>query len=190
MAVYAHAATPSNEPISSSQCMVQGLEAPLKGFDDLSEAEKQKLLEIDQKTEPYYAKMEQVEKEIERIEAPFWDDAEGLFAQWDQVFEANIGLWDKLCDNATAEQELMENLMGFIRASQVLTDDEKEILLKDQQKADAIEKQLDEKAEAAYKATEDLHNQVDKLYEEIENIYDIDPECDAIWEKIEAFDFE
>lgn len=155
--------------------------AYIKGMDFLSEAEKDKLIADERKIEENYQKIDNIEQQITEISAEVLKGSDQLYDEINIIFEKHAPIWDKLYESVTEEQNLLEDMEAFIKASQALTEEEKAILLADEQDAQKIDAKLDLKYDELNKAIFGLDEEENKIYQEINNI---DKENEAIWNKV------
>ncbi len=160
----------------------QDINAYLDEFDFLTDADKQQLVASEKKLEPEFRKLDDIDKQISTIFDSIMDKDSHLMDEYDRLLASNQDLWDKLEENITDEQAELMDTIAFINASNALTPQEKEILVKEQKKLDEIDTLLDERWLEAEKATEQLCKQADEIYERIEKEVEANR---SIWDKID-----
>lgn len=95
--------------------------------------------------------------------------------------EKNSKLWDKMWGNMSEEQNKMTDYHEIIRASKVLTQGEKSVLLKEQKRLDELEREIAKYYEMAEDATEELNKELVKNQKKIQ---EIKKETQNIWSKV------
>ncbi|MGV2804754.1 hypothetical protein GNF85_13940 [Clostridium perfringens] len=148
----------------------------------LSNDEKQKLIDADNESKPYYDKVNDIENEIEKISNKILNGSDNIYDRYDEILKSHEGLWEKLYSNITDEQTKINSDKELIKASKILTEEEKNILIDDQIKLDEIYKKLDERNNEVNTATESLNKQLDEIYSKID---DINKKNNSIWEKVD-----
>lgn len=155
----------------------------IKGMKFLSDNEKQKLLTDEQKIEEKYKEIDKVSIQIEEISSNILQGSDQLYDEINKVYERHSELWDKLYDNVTEEQNLLPDMESFIQVSNSLSEEEKAILLADENDVKEIEVKLGLKYDEVEKAIADLAGEESRMYAEID---DIDKENESIWSKVWA----
>lgn len=176
----------SNNSTKDSVCYNEEKEVTIQDYLNeikiLSNDEKQKLIDADNESKPYYDKINDIENEIEKISNKILNGSDHIYDKYDEILKSHEDLWEKLYNNITDEQTKIDNDKDFIKTSKVLTEEEKNILINDQIKLDEIYKKLDQRNNEVNKATESLNKQLDELYSKID---EINQKNNSIWEKID-----
>lgn len=155
--------------------------AYIKGMKFLSDAEKDKLIADERKIEENYKKIDSIQLQIDKISSEILKDSDELYDEINKIFQRNEPIWDKLYNNVTEEQNLLTDMEAFIKASNILSEEEKEILLADEQEAKKVDAKLALKYDELDKAIASPVEEENKIYQEID---DIDKENEGIWNKI------
>lgn len=161
------------------------LEKYISSLNFLTQSEKEQLLKTYEQTKPLYEDIDKIYDEIDSISDRHLDSSEDLYKEIDEIYSKRSELWDKLFDHANDEQNMIEDDKEFIRASGVLTEEEKKSLIEDQEEMDKIYMRMDERYEDLQRETEPLYAQVEGIYKQIS---DLDANDETLWEKIQEMD--
>ena len=151
-----------------------------KEFNFLGLKEKRRLSDMEKQAEPHYEKIEKIESKIDDITDDILKDSDTLYDEIENIKNVNKPLWDKLYAVSADEQYTILGTKDLIKKSKVLNGKEKEILLKDQEKIEMIERELNKRYEEIEKKTENLRKESDGIYEKIREIED---KTSDIWDK-------
>lgn len=149
----------------------------------LTEAEKQQLIDESVAAQPIIDRIAELENQILVITDQVLLDAENLFKERGDIFDAHEALWEKLWSNLNDAQLEMDDDSAIIRASDVLTASEKETLLKAQARLDVLEAGIDVYYAKADEDTKDLTAQRDQAIEQLQELY---AKTAHIWDKVYA----
>ena len=149
----------------------------------LTEAEKQQLIDESIAAQPIIDRISELENQIDRITNQILLDAEDLFDERGDIFDAYEDLWEKLWGNLNDAQLEMDDYSAIIRASDVLTDSEKETLLKAQARLDVLEAGIDVYYAKAAEDTKVLSARRDRAIAELQELY---AKSAHIWDKVYA----
>ncbi len=169
-----------NYPVNEKE-LNQSMEDFVKGLDMLTDDEKQKLIEEDKALAPYYKELERLDIAIEKKTNTILKEAQEYYDERAVLLEAHSQLWDKLWDNMNATQKKMDNYIEIIKASEVLTQEEKEVLVKEQTRIEELEAEIDRYYQKAEEATQDLRKEKE---ENTEKLQEIMAQNAYIWEKV------
>lgn len=153
----------------------------VKGLTMLTEAEKQQLVEESIAAQPIIDRRADLDEQIDSITNDILLGAEKLFAERGQIMTKDQDLWTKLWNNATNEQKKLDDYSSIIRGSAVLTDTEKDTLLRSQVRLDALNADIDGYYEKAAEATAELTAQRDQAIAELQELY---AKSAHIWAKV------
>ncbi len=146
----------------------------------LTQAEKDQLRKDDKELAPLYEKITKLTKEIdEKREQILSKDK--TFQKYEQIIASNQKLWDKLNSNLTEQQAFMSDEKEVIKASKSLTEEEKQILLSEQDKLDALDAKINQLYAKVDEATKTQRAQLDEAFDQIDAVY---VKSASIWDKI------
>lgn len=149
--------------------------------ENLTEAEKQLLVDESAAAQPIIDRISQLEYRIDTITNQILLGAEDLFEERGDIFDTYEDLWEKLWSDLNAVQLKLDDYSAIIEASDVLTDSEKETLLKAQARLDELEAGIDTYYAQAAEATKELTAQRDQAFAELEALY---AKTNHIWDQI------
>lgn len=175
-------AEPAGDAVLYDQNMSQspGIEEYLEELDFLTEAEKKQLVEDEKEARPLLDKAEKLMKEAEEKREKILS-GNPIVKEYNDLMMQNQDLWVKMGENETEEQAGMEDSRAYIKASTVLTEEERKKLLEIEDRLDALESEMKKANEEADKATEDLVTEARKYYEQADAVHEKSRE---IWDKI------
>ena len=153
----------------------------VKGLTMLTDREKQQLVEESIAAQPIIDRRADLDEQIDSITNDILLGAEKLFAERGQIMTKDQDLWTKLWNNATNEQKKLDDYSSIIRGSAVLTDTEKDTLLRSQVRLDALNADIDGYYEKAAEATAELTAQRDQAIAELQELY---AKSAHIWAKV------
>lgn len=153
----------------------------VKGLTMLTESEKQQLIEENAAAQPIIDRRAALDEQIDNITNDILAGAEKLFAERGQIMDKDQDLWTKLWDNANDEQKKLDDYSAIIKASTVLTDEEKDVLLRSQARLDILNADIGEFYEKAAEATAELAAQRDRAIAELQELY---AKSAHIWAKV------
>ena len=153
----------------------------VKGLTMLTESEKQQLVEESITAQPIIDRRADLDEQIDSITNDILSGAEKLFVERGQIMTKDQDLWTKLWNNATNEQKKLDDYSSIIRGSAVLTDTEKDTLLRSQVRLDALNADIDGYYEKAAEATAELTAQRDQAIAELQELY---AKSAHIWAKV------
>lgn len=153
----------------------------VKGLTMLTESEKQQLVEESAAAQPIIDRRAALDEQIDNIANDILAGAEKLFAERGQIMDKDQDLWTKLWDNTNDEQKKLDDYSAIIKASTVLTDAEKDILLRSQARLDILNADIGEFYEKAAEATAELAAQRDQAIAELQELY---AKSAHIWAKV------
>lgn len=161
------------------------LKSYIQGLSFLTNEEKQQLLETYKQTAPIYDEVDKIYDEISKISDRIIADSDHLYEEIEKIYQNQAALWEKLFENTSEEQALIEDDHEYIRSSGALTKEEKEILLAEQKKLDDIYAKLDKEYDRLEQETASHYDRIDQLSKQIK---ELDQKDAKIWEKIEEKD--
>ena len=167
-------------PVNEEE-MNQSMEDFVKDLDMLTQEEKQRLIDEDKALAPYYKELERLAVEIEKKTNTILKEAQQYYDERAELFDANSELWDKLWDNMNDQQKALNDYIEIIKKSEVLTEKEKEILIKDQTRIEELEAEIDKYYQKAEDATQDLRKEEEKTMQKLQEIMAQNAD---IWEKV------
>lgn len=153
----------------------------VKGLTMLTESEKQQLVEESAAAQPIIDRRAALDEQIDNIANDILAGAEKLFAERGQIMDKDQDLWTKLWDNTNDEQKKLDDYSAIIKASTVLTDAEKDILLRSQARLDILNADIGEFYEKAAEATAELAAQRDQAIAALQELY---AKSAHIWAKV------
>lgn len=153
----------------------------VKGLTMLTESEKQQLVEESIAAQPIIDRRAALDEQIDNITNDILAGAEKLFAERGQIMDKDQDLWAKLWDNVNDEQKKLDDYSAIIKASTVLTEAEKDILLRSQARLDVLNADIDGYYEKAAEATAELTVQRDQAIAELQELY---AKSAHIWAKV------
>lgn len=162
----------------------ENIEDYVRDMSFLTEEEKARLIQDEKDTLPIYQEIEKIQEDVAKIEQKILDKHQDVLSNYESVMSEHEELWKKLINEEIA-QESTEGTDSLIRASQVLTEGEKQLLLDQEQRLAQLDKKLDVIYQEVDEATKGLSEQMQSLYDKADEIH---KKSDAIWDKI--FDHE
>lgn len=147
----------------------------------LTESEKNQLLQDEKQAAPLYEKAGKIYEKIDEISEKIFAKHQELFDRYDELLNRNQELWQKMVKNETAEQENTEDSRSYIKASKVITEEEKKILLEVEDQIDALNEKIDAIYEEIDKATAELAAEAEEYEKQAEAIHE---KSRNIWDKI------
>lgn len=150
-------------------------------LDYLTEEEKMQLINDEKAAAPIYQKIELMETEIEKRSEEVLKAHASVLEEYNKLLTENQDLWEKMTESETKEQETATNNRDYINASAVLTEEEKQLLLQQEDKIESMDTKLDAIYAEVDEATKDLSQGVEDLYAEIDMIHS---KSRSIWDKI------
>lgn len=153
----------------------------VKGLTMLTESEKQQLVEESITAQPIIDRRAALDEQIENITNDILSGAEKLFAERGQIMDKDQALWTKLWNNATDEQKVLDDYSAIIKASTVLTNAEKGVLLRSQARLDVLNADIGEYYNKVAEATAELTAQRDQAIAELQELY---AKSAHIWAKV------
>ena len=118
---------------------------------------------------------------IEKKTNTILKEAQEYYDERAELLEAHSQLWDKLWDNMNDQQKALNDYIEIIKKSEVLTEKEKEILIKDQTRIEELEAEIDKYYQKAEDATQDLRKEEEKTMQKLQEIMAQNAD---IWEKV------
>lgn len=155
----------------------------LDELDFLSEKEKLQLLDDEKEATLLYDKIAKLTQESKEIGEEIFKKHDDLLQEYDALLLQNQGLWQKLAQNATNEELALPTNEQYIRSSKVLSDEEKELLVNQDQSMTTLQNKLDAVYDEIEKATASQNLEIDKYYQQIDAIHN---RSKAIWDKIHS----
>lgn len=154
----------------------------VKGLDMLTEKEKQMLIQEDKDAQPYYKEISRLSIAIEEETNKIVEKAEPYFEErGDILLGKNSKIWDKMWDSLSDEQLETEDYHKIIKASKVLSESEKDILLKEQKQLDKLNEKIDSYYAKAEKETRKLREELEMNQKQLSQIK---AKTEKIWEKV------
>ena len=89
-----------------------------------------------------YQQLHLLSQQAAAIEKKILSENQATMTEYEQLYRQHRDLWNKLNDNLTNEQTFITDKRQVINNSSALTQEEKQILLQNQDKLDAIEKKV------------------------------------------------
>lgn len=136
----------------------------------LSQQEKDKLLQDEKNLEVHYQQLHLLVQEAVAIEEKILSENQAIIAEYEQLYQQNHDLWDKLNDSLTGEQTFMADQRQLINNSSVLTQEEKQILLQTQDKLDAVGKKIDVVQQQITEATKTYTQKQEEVFQKIDEV--------------------
>ena len=169
---------------------ITALEKFLKNDTKLTKAEKKSLIENYKKLLTTLENIDKISEKISNISSKLTNNWE-IEDKLDALSNKYVNLWNKVYENATDEDLAIEDNIDFINSSKVLTNKEKETLIKNQKEIDALNAQYDKLYDKVEKATKELTSKLDTLYDDSEKLMDeMQPLADKLGKKFkENFGF-
>lgn len=169
---------------------ITALEKFLKNDTKLTKAEKKSLIENYKKLLTTLENIDKISEKISNISSKLTNNWE-IEDKLDALSNKYVNLWNKVYENATDEDLAIEDNIDFINSSKVLTNKEKETLIKNQKEIDALNTQYDKLYDKVEKATKELTSKLDTLYDDSEKLMDeMQPLADKLGKKFkENFGF-
>ena len=169
---------------------ITALEKFLKNDTKLTKAEKKSLIENYKKLLTTLENIDKISEKISNISSKLTNNWE-IEDKLDALSNKYVNLWNKVYENATDEDLAIEDNIDFINSSKVLTNKEKETLIKNQKEIDALNAQYDKLYDKVEKATRELTSKLDTLYDDSEKLMDeMQPLADKLGKKFkENFGF-
>ena len=169
---------------------ITALEKFLKNDTKLTKAEKKSLIENYKKLLTTLENIDKTSEKISNISSKLTNNWE-IEDKLDALSNKYVNLWNKVYENAADEDLAIEDNIDFINSSKVLTNKEKETLIKNQKEIDALNTQYDKLYDKVEKATRELNSKLDTLYDDSEKLMDeMQPLADKLGKKFkENFGF-
>ena len=169
---------------------ITALEKFLKNDTKLTKAEKKSLIENYKKLLTTLENIDKISEKISNISSKLTNNWE-IEDKLDALSNKYVNLWNKVYENAADEDLAIEDNIDFINSSKVLTNKEKETLIKNQKEIDALNAQYDKLYDKVEKATKELTSKLDTLYDDSEKLMDeMQPLADKLGKKFkENFGF-
>ncbi len=158
-------------------------ETLIGSFDEnmmLSAEEKAQLKRNEKAKAPLYDQIDQLEAEVNGITDRILGKYKNGEEQVNRLYGRNKSLWEKM-ERGMKDDDWDLSKEDRIRVSESLTSVEKEKLLRDMIEINALEKLLDKKDEEVARATADLEEELEQLYDEV---WELERQDQAIWERI------
>ncbi len=146
----------------------------------LTKEEKAQLKRTEEKTAPLYQKIERMEAEVSTITARISGACQVDETELNKLYGRHDALWEKLYQHST-EKEWEMSAEDRIRVSKSLSESEKNTLLRDLKEIAAVEAILAEKNREIARATAELEEEMDQLYDAI---WESERKDRAIWDRI------
>lgn len=146
----------------------------------LTAEEKAQLKRTERAKAPLYDQIDRLEAEVERISKRILGKYVNGEEQVNRLYGRNKSLWEKL-ERGMKDDDWDLSKEDRIRVSDVLTSVEKEKLLRDMIEINALEALLDKKYDEIDRATADLEEELEELYDEV---WELERQDQAIWERI------
>lgn len=154
----------------------------IKSLKMISEREKQILIKAENQKKFIYEEMNPLKDKIDDLQTEVLREADPIFDEIFKIKKADEKLWNKLFGATNKNQTKVGNdMIKFIKLSNVLTDSEKKTLTEAQDKIDALYKEVDKYYQKAEKATEKETKEYKKLQDKI---IEINKSVENIWDKI------
>lgn len=153
----------------------------VKDLTMLTESEKRQLIDENIAAQPYYDRLNVLEDRIFTVTNDILAGAEHLFDERGRIYSKHDALWEKLWSNLNERQKELDDYSAIIKASDVLTDKEKDVLLDAQARLDELEAEIDVFYAKAEKAAEKLTAARDRTIDELQALYAASAH---IWAKI------
>ena len=147
----------------------------------LTEVEKQQLLEEAAAAVPYYTRLNELNDQIDLVCNTILHGADDLFAEREKLYDAHKSLWDKLWSSLNDEQKKTDDYIAIIKSSDVLTNSEKEILVKAQERINVLNDGIDGWYE---KAEESARNLTDERQTLLNELQELRTKYVLIWAKV------
>ena len=169
---------------------ITALEKFLKNDTKLTKAEKKSLIENYKKLLTTLENIDKISEKISNISSKLTNNWE-IEDKLDALSNKYVNLWNKVYENATDEDLAIDDNIDFINSSKVLTNKEKETLIKNQKEIDALNAQYVKLYDKVEKATKELTSKLDTLYDDSEKLMDeMQPLADKLGKKFkENFGF-
>ncbi len=148
---------------------------------DLTDAERQLLIEEEKASMPIYEALDRLDEQIEMKTREVLKGADPAFDERAKLFDQHADLWAKIENSSNEEQKNAKTYADYIRASQTLTEAEKEILLKAQKRIDELDAVIESYYAKAEEETADLRRQQE---DELEKLHDLQEKTRSVWDKI------
>lgn len=145
----------------------------------LTEDEKKSLIAEESEWKALLSEMDRLQREIVKIYSDHEAEHPELYEKHEEMIRKNMDLRWKMDRAAFVDREWSEE--EKIRKSTVLTEEEKELLLKDQAVIDELEAKIRKHTSIIREKVEPLDRQREELSEKIEEIHEKNR---AIWDKI------
>lgn len=148
---------------------------------ELTEDERQLLIDEEAASQPIYDELQRLDLEIEAITRRVLAGAQDAFDERAALMDTHPELWDKVEKMANEDQMGITDYAEYIRASHNLTESEKETLLGLQARIDELNAIIDSYYQKAEDESADLHRQVE---EQLARLHEIQSKTSPIWEKV------
>ena len=166
---------------------ITALEKFLKNDTKLTKAEKKSLIENYKKLLTTLENIDKISEKISNISSKLTNNWE-IEDKLDALSNKYVNLWNKVYENAADEDLAIEDNIDFINSSKVLTNKEKETLIKNQKEIDALNAQYDKLYDKVEKATKELTSKLDTLYDDSEKLMDeMQPLADKLGKKFKEY---
>lgn len=149
----------------------------IKSMTGITEAEKNQLIQTEKDLEGTWKQLDAIEDQINKIYDDIFKDINDRYYA---IEDKHAELWDKLYDNIP-DGDYEDETSAYIKKSTALTQEEKNLLLDDLAKMDAMNAEYDALQAKADKACADLIKQSDALYEIIDKANEKNQD---IWDKV------
>lgn len=148
---------------------------------NLSQQEKDKLLQDGKSLEADYQQLHLLSQQAAAIEKKILSENQATMTEYEQLYRQHRDLWNKLNDNLTNEQTFITDKRQVINSSSALTQEEKQILLQNQDKLDAIEKKVAMVQQQIAAATKTHMQKQEEIFQRID---EVDAANFALWQKL------
>ncbi len=179
------AAPMSNAPQSEEAPLPSDYQDSLTDFANkqagLTQEEKDRLAKEDALSAPIYEELNAINPQIEAATARVLQGAQWAFEERAKLFDTHTDLWLKVETISNEEQKSAKTYIEHIQASKNLSAQEKEVLVKLQQRIDELDKAIEGYYAQAEEENAQLQRRADDLVAQLQNIHDKNRD---IWEKI------
>ncbi|MDO5062482.1 MAG: hypothetical protein Q4D77_04840 [Peptostreptococcaceae bacterium] len=156
-------------------------EDEIRSFDFLTAKEKEQLIQAEKKAAPHYKKIREIDEKIEQISQKIEDKYIKTMEEYEKLMSENDDLWIKISNKETQEAINDVDNRTLIKRATDLTEQEKQKLLKVEDRLDELNAELDKMYDEIDQATKDLNKQLDGYYAKVDEIM---KKNNAIWEKL------
>lgn len=140
----------------------EGFEEYIKTLPNVSEAEKDALIQTENKLAPTWEEIQKLEDEVKKIFDETVGDAK--YDEYENIFGKNEALWNKFYEGIGDETDGNVSVIEEIEKANFLTASEKAILKNEQAELEALDKEVDALNDQAEAKAQPLYEQLDKLY--------------------------